>query len=60
MKASELFLRLQPEAEKQPRSFIREAGKVSVNPVRDVRHRREDNSRVRFLNQFEPLPTEVH
>ncbi len=36
----------------------RRAGKVNVNPVRDVRHRREDNSRVRFLNQYKPLPTE--
>lgn len=25
------------------------AGKVSVNPARDLRHRREDNSRVRYL-----------
>ena len=28
-------------------------GKVSVNPTRDVRHRREDNSRVRFLGDAE-------
>lgn len=37
----------------------RRAGKVSTNPARDVRHRREDNSRVRYLNQYEPLPTQV-
>jgi integrase len=37
----------------------RRAGKVSANPARDVRHRREDNSRVRYLNQFKPLPTEI-
>jgi integrase len=35
------------------------AGKVTVNPPRDVRHQKEDNSRVRYLNQFEPLPTEI-
>ena len=35
------------------------AGKVSVNPARDVRHRREDNSRVRYLNQHKPLPTQI-
>ena len=35
------------------------AGKVTVNPARDVRHRREDNSRVRYLNQFEPMPPEI-
>jgi integrase len=37
----------------------RRAGKVNVNPARDVRHRREDNSRVRYLNQFEPMRTEI-
>jgi integrase len=37
----------------------RRSGKVNVNPARDVRHRREDNSRVRYLNQFEPARTEV-
>lgn len=37
----------------------RRADKVSVNPARDVRHRREDNSHVRYLNQFEPRPTEI-
>lgn len=31
----------------------RRAGKVSSNPARDVRHRREDNSRVRFLTDAE-------
>src|SRR5215467_4019992 len=29
------------------------ANKVSVNPVRDIRHRRENNSRVRFLSRGE-------
>ena len=28
------------------------AGKVSVDPARDVRHRRENNSRVRYLNHM--------
>lgn len=37
----------------------RHAEKVTVNPARDIRHRREDNSRVRYLNQFEPAETEV-
>jgi integrase len=37
----------------------RRADKVQVNPARDVRHRREDNSRVRYLNQFEPFPTDI-
>ena len=32
---------------------------MNVNPARDVRHRREDNSRVRYLNQFEPARTEI-
>jgi integrase len=36
----------------------RRAGKVNCNPSRDVRHRHEDNSRVRYLNQYKPLPTE--
>jgi integrase len=31
----------------------RRGGKVSVNPARDLRHRREDNSRVRFLTDEE-------
>lgn len=30
-----------------------------MNPARDVRHRREDNSRVRYLNQHKPLPTKI-
>jgi len=38
----------------------RRAGKVNVNPARDVRHRREDNSRIRYLNQFEPAKTQLH
>lgn len=29
----------------------RRAGKVSVNPARDIRHRKENNSRVRFLSR---------
>jgi integrase len=37
----------------------RRAGKVNVNPARDVRHKREDNSRIRYLNQFEPAKTEI-
>ena len=35
----------------------RRSGKVNVNPARDVRHRKEDNGRVRYLGQFKPLPT---
>ena len=35
------------------------AEKVSSNPARSVRHRPEDNSRVRYLNQFEPLSTKI-
>ena len=35
----------------------RRAGKVNVNPARDVRHRHEDNGRVRYLGQHKPLPT---
>ncbi len=31
----------------------RRAGKLSTNPARDVRHKREDNSRVRFLSDAE-------
>jgi integrase len=31
----------------------RRAGKVSANPARDVRHRKENNSRVRFLSRGE-------
>jgi integrase len=33
----------------------RRAGKVSVNPARDARHRRENNNRVRFLSRGENL-----
>jgi integrase len=31
----------------------RRSGKVSANPARDIRHRKEDNSRVRFLSRGE-------
>jgi integrase len=31
----------------------RRAGKVTVNPARDTRHQREDNSRVRYLSDAE-------
>lgn len=31
----------------------RRAGKVSANPARDIRHRKESNSRVRFLSRGE-------
>ena len=31
----------------------RRAGKVSTNPARDIRHRKENNSRVRFLSRGE-------
>jgi integrase len=31
----------------------RRAGKVSANPARDIRHRKENNNRVRFLSQGE-------
>jgi site-specific recombinase XerD len=31
----------------------RRAGKVSANPARDIRHRKENNSRVRFLSRGE-------
>jgi hypothetical protein len=37
----------------------RRSGKVNVNPARDVCHRREDNSRERYLNQFEPARTDI-
>jgi site-specific recombinase XerD len=33
--------------------------KVEANPARLLKRRKVDDSRVRFLNQFEPLPTEV-
>jgi integrase len=32
--------------------------KVSSNPAKLLKHKREDNGRVRFLNQYEPLPTD--
>jgi integrase len=35
------------------------AEKVTSNPARHVRHEDEDNSRVRYLDQFEPLPTKI-
>ena len=31
----------------------RRAGKVSANPARDIRHRKESNNRVRFLSRGE-------
>ena len=31
----------------------RRAGKVSTNPARDIRHRKENNNRVRFLSRGE-------
>jgi integrase len=34
--------------------------KVETNPVRDVEHRKENNSRERYLNQFDPLRTELN
>ncbi len=34
-------------------------GKIKTNPARLVRMRRENNAVVRYLNQFEPLPTEL-
>jgi integrase len=35
------------------------AGKVCENPARLVRHRPENNTRIRFLNQYDPLPTKI-
>jgi integrase len=32
----------------------RRSGKVPSNPARDIRHRAENNNRVRYLNQFRP------
>ncbi len=37
----------------------RRAEKITTNPARDVSHRKEDNNRVRYLNQYKPLPTEI-
>jgi site-specific recombinase XerD len=34
-------------------------GKIKTNPARLVRMRRENNAVVRYLNQFEPLPTKL-
>lgn len=39
--------------------IARRAKKVNINPARDVAHKTEDNSRVRWLNQNKPLPTTV-
>jgi integrase len=35
------------------------AKKVTNNPARDIRHRKEDNGRIRFFGQFATLPTEI-
>ena len=32
---------------------------MQSNPAKLIRHKREDNGRVRFLNQFAPKKTEV-
>jgi integrase len=36
-----------------------ENGKVQSNPAKLLKHKREDNGRVRFLNQFAPSRTEM-
>jgi hypothetical protein len=36
-----------------------ENGKVQSNPARLLRRKREDNGRVRYLNQFQPGKTEI-
>jgi len=36
-----------------------ENGKVQSNPAKLLKHKREDNGRVRFLNQFSPAKTDV-
>jgi len=36
-----------------------ENGKVQANPAKLLKHKTEDNERVRFLNQFAPAETEV-
>ena len=36
-----------------------ENGKVKSNPAKLLKHRTEDNERVRFLNQFTPAKTEL-
>lgn len=33
--------------------------KVKINPARLLRMRKEDNARIRYLNQFPPLPTKI-
>jgi hypothetical protein len=37
-----------------------ESGKMTFNPARLIKRKREDNARVRFLNQFAPLKTELN
>lgn len=36
-----------------------EHGKVKVSPAKLLKHQREDNGRIRFLNQFTPAETDV-
>jgi len=36
-----------------------ENGKVQSNPAKLLKHKREDNERVRFLNRFSPLKTKL-
>ena len=36
-----------------------ENGKVQANPAKLLKHKREDNGRVRFLNQFPPAKTDL-
>jgi hypothetical protein len=36
-----------------------ENGKVQSNPAKLLKHKREDNGRVRFLNQFPPAKTDL-
>ncbi len=33
--------------------------KIKANPARSVKMQKEDNARVRYLNQFEPIPTKL-
>jgi site-specific recombinase XerD len=33
--------------------------KIKANPARSVKMQKEDNARVRYLNQYEPLPTKL-
>jgi len=37
----------------------RKSGKVRTNPARDIEHRKEDNERVRYFEQYKLLPTEI-